>query len=132
LHNAFTLAFQGSKSYRLASTIAKNLAGLETDYAPLSVLYWHLNRIAVVSEHRPSFRALSAFSLDLLKRRIVPRLGDYLSDSGAHTERLMKADTLELACRMLDVDCLGYATSKFRSIPGEYFSLPNDRANLNT
>jgi hypothetical protein len=132
VHSAFTLAFQGAKSYRLAATIARNLATLETDYAPMSVLYWHLSsRLTTLAERRASFRELSAFALDLLKRRVAPRL-DYFSDTGTHTERLTKADSLELSCRMLDSQCLTYANSKFRSIGDAYFASPDDRANLNS
>ncbi len=61
LHTAFSLAYLGSQSYAVPALLTSYLSNNELDYIPWRVFTWHLNRVARILEHRPSFIELKVF-----------------------------------------------------------------------
>ncbi len=49
------------------------------------------------------------------------------SDSGSHTERLLKTVLIEFLCRLQQSSCLKYATERFNAIPELYFSTNTEK-----
>ena len=50
----------------------------------------------------------------------------------SHTDKLLKETFIDFLCRMQDNKCLVSASRLFKSIPREYFSMPNDPRYNNT
>lgn len=67
IHVSYALAYLGSKSYATPALLSSYLELNELSYAPWRTFVWHLNKLAVVLEHRPAFKSLSVnFSFFLL------------------------------------------------------------------
>lgn len=54
------------------------------------------------------------------------------SDSGSHTERLLKSNLIEFLCRLQDPNCLENVDAQFNLIPSEYFLSPAEYLENNT
>lgn len=125
IHNAFELAFLGSKSYQIPNLLANYLTEKETSIIPFKTFIWHINKIANILEHRASFKNLRAFILEMLTS-VTNRLNlNIWDDSGSHQIRLLKADLVEFQCRMQAESCLNKATELYETIPQDYFFAPS-------
>ena len=58
IHNAFSLAFRGSFSYTRAAAMSSYLLASKPEYVPFKTFIWHMSRIALIMEHRPSFKTI--------------------------------------------------------------------------
>jgi len=146
LHTSFSLAYLGSKSYSVPALLTSYLSNNELDYVPWRVFTWHMNRVARILEHRPTFIELkvntlfSIFSSSLLLffifyninkdfstyiiRNLVEKINIW-DDTGSHQQRLLKTSVIDFLCRMQDARCLTNATRVFERINQDYFTNPN-------
>ncbi|CAF0936439.1 unnamed protein product [Brachionus calyciflorus] len=125
IHNAFELAFLGSKSYAIPNLLSNYLTQKETSMIPFKTFIWHINKIATIIEHRSSFKNLRSFILQMIGE-VGSRLNlDLWDDSGDAQTRLLKADLVEFQCRMQSAQCLNKATELFETISDDYFVSPN-------
>lgn len=126
IHNAFELAFLGSKSYQIPSLLSNYLTEKETSPIPFRTFFWHINKIATLTEHRSSFKNLRAFILEMLAD-VLNRIGLNIWDAnGDENIRYFKLDLIELECRMQSEECLNKATSFYQQISEDFFLSPNE------
>lgn len=126
IHNAFELAFLGSKSYQIPGLLSNYLTDKESSPNPFRTFFWHISKIVSFTEHRSSFKNLRGFILEMLAD-VMNRLNlDIWDTSGDENLRHFKLDLIELQCRMQSENCLNKATSYFESIPVDFFLSPND------
>ncbi|CAF0707260.1 unnamed protein product [Brachionus calyciflorus] len=131
IHNAFELAFLGSKSYAIPNLLSNYLTEVETDVTPFQTFIWHINKVANIIEHRPSFKKLRGFINGMLNA-VVNRLGiDIWENTGGHLLKLLKADLVDFQCRMQIESCLNKATEWFEQIPEGFFFFPDSFENIN-
>ena len=145
MHNTFSFAYEGTSTYFQATSVANYLTN-EQDYVPWKVFNWHINRISLIAEHRPSFKQIrvlkksnikcekqslyftikKAFCLQLT-RKLANSL-DLASDDGSWGQRMLRVEIIEFLCRLHDPDCLKYADVRFNSIPVQHFNEPENTA----
>ncbi|RNA36671.1 endoplasmic reticulum aminopeptidase 2 isoform X2 [Brachionus plicatilis] len=126
IHNAFELAFLGSKSYQIAALLSNYLTDKETSPSPFRTFFWHVKKIASISEHRSSFKNLRSFILEMLAD-VLNRLGlDIWDNSGDESIRNFKIDLIDLECRMQSEKCLNKATGYYEEISEDFFLSPSD------
>lgn len=125
IHSSFELAWLGTHSYSIPSYIIVYMESKETNLSPWRALVYHVNKLAVITEHRTSFRNLRA-SISIILLDAISRFGfDIYTDSPDHTEELLKLEFVDTLGRLQNVDALNNFTDLFKKIDPEYFIDPD-------
>ena len=61
IHSSFELAWLGTHSYSIPAYIIVYMESKETNLSPWRALVYHVNKLAVITEHRTSFRNLRVY-----------------------------------------------------------------------
>lgn len=130
LNDEFSKAYQGSDNYIQATNLASYLESYEIDYVPWKTYIWHINKILQIVDHRPSFKDIRDYNLFLTAK--LRKNSNITSDTGSHSQRLLRIQIIEFLCRLHEASCLKYTDERFSSIPPEYFREPENSDYINS
>lgn len=105
--------------------MAAYLESSETNLAPWKTFLYHVDRLAILLEHRESFRNLRGFAAQAIVDAIGRLDLDIYADSADHLEELLKIEFAYQLGRLQNLNALNKFSELYRSIDPVYFINPD-------